>query len=361
MPIMADFAIKCNGACMCDGVCRWPRRPPLEYNPGMSDEARPESRWYHPTPGKLVVGLLVVELCLLLADRFSFFGLKQGSGWNVLLAVAIFGVTILLGVVWFGVSLLLRRRFQFGIITLFLLMGVVAVVGGWFSWKSKMAKRQAEAAAAIQMLGGYLEYDYESEYRAWAEEFMRSRRVKPGTPPPAEAPGPEWLRNLVGVDFLADVVRVRFYSNEVSLGYSNQVSLGLEHLRGLPNLTELNLSDTTVTDAELMHLEQLTKLEILELGFTKVTDAGLGHLKRLTNLTDLDLSCTEVTNAGLVDLGQLTKLEVLNLGATVITDAGLEHLEGLTNLEKLDIFGTQVSDEGIKELQQVLPNCEIFH
>ena len=89
------------------------------------------------------------------------------------------------------------------------------------------------------------------------------------------------------------------------------------------------------TDAGLVHLKGLTKLEGLRLGFTQVTDAGLAHLKGLTNLTDL------------------------NLYRTQITDAGLVHLKGLTNLKTLYLTSTKVTDAGIAELQQSLPNCKI--
>jgi len=43
-----------------------------------------------------------------------------------------------------------------------------------------------------------------------------------------------------------------------------------------------------------------------------------------------------ITDAGLVHLQQLTNLDFLNLNyAKTITDAGLEHLKGLTRLEEL--------------------------
>jgi len=52
---------------------------------------------------------------------------------------------------------------------------------------------------------------------------------------------------------------------------------GLEHLKGLPRLTELNLFTTGVADAGLANLKdvkQLTKLTLPE----RIGDAGLSHL-----------------------------------------------------------------------------------
>lgn len=66
------------------------------------------------------------------------------------------------------------------------------------------------------------------------------------------------------------------------------------------------------------------------------------------------------TDAGLVHLKGLTKLEGLRLGFTQVTDAGMVHLLGLTNLQTLNLSRTQVTDTGIAELQKTLPNCRII-
>ena len=122
-----------------------------------------------------------------------------------------------------------------------------------------------------------------------------------------EAPGWfSWLRKLHGDEHLGDVVVVA--------------------LRG-----------PRITDAELVHLNGLTKLEWLEFrAATHITDAGLVHLKGLTTL------------------------EVLWLDGSPITDAGLANLKGLTRLGTLMLKDTQVTDKGVKQLQEALPNCEII-
>ena len=68
---------------------------------------------------------------------------------------------------------------------------------------------------------------------------------------------------------------------------------------------------------------------------------------------------TPITDAGLVHLTGLTKLQTLNLACDQITDAGLVHLKGLTNLERLLLYNTQVTDAGVAELKKALPNCDI--
>ncbi len=69
---------------------------------------------------------------------------------------------------------------------------------------------------------------------------------------------------------------------------------GLKHPRGLPQLRELDLGNTKVTDAGLEHLKGLWQLQELRLSGTEVTDAGLEHLKGLRQLRTLDLTSTKV-------------------------------------------------------------------
>ena len=144
----------------------------------------------------------------------------------------------------------------------------------------------------------------------------------------------------------------------VDLRRTKVTDAGLVHLKGLTNLTSLNLYNTKVTDSGLVHLEGLTNLEKLNLERTKVTDTGLVHLKGLTKLELLRLSGT--TDAGLVHLKGLTNLTHLLLISTGITDAGLVHLKRLANLETLDLLDTKVTGAGFKKLQQALPNCHIL-
>ena len=68
---------------------------------------------------------------------------------------------------------------------------------------------------------------------------------------------------------------------------------------------------------------------------------------------------TKITNAGLVHLEGLTKLQTLDLQNTKVTDAGLVHLKGLTKLQRLSLSFTKVTDAGVKKLQAALPNCKM--
>ena len=147
---------------------------------------------------------------------------------------------------------------------------------------------------------------------------------------------------------------------KVDLSGTQTTDEELVHLKGLPRLLELNLSNTAITDVGLSeHIEGLTSLLGLDLSKTEVTDTGLEHVKRLNQVLYLILSDTKITDVGLKQLKHLTRLKQLVLSNTEVTDEGLEYVKGLTHLTKLDISGTKTTYTGAAELKDDLPNCFI--
>lgn len=263
-----------------------------EPTAGQPDRQSPRPRWYRLTPDRFLIALLLVQGLLWLSERFRWFPFNEHKGWTVLIAVAVVCVAVVcvavvLLLLWFGVSLVLRRRFQFSIRSLLVLVVAVAVVCSWFGVKMQQARRQREAVE-------------KASFAVYDHQFDANGTCLPGPPEP---PGPPWLRNLLGLNFLADL----------------RIFISLE-----------------ATDAELRDLKGI-----------------------LTNLEVLDLESTQVTDVGLVDLEGLTSLGFLDLSGTQVTDAGLVHLKGLTNLLKLWLGDTHVSHDGAEKLRQALPSCRI--
>jgi hypothetical protein len=250
------------------------------------------------------------------------------------------------------------RWYQYSLRSLFVLTVLVAIGGSWFAWKKQQVERERVAAKVFKELGGSVDYN-------WGY-FAKAR---PNTQPP----GPAWLRGWLGDDFFAHVVFLNLHSCPVAdadlehlrdlprleivyLDYTKVTDAGLENLRDLRQLTNLSLKSTKVTDVGLEHLRGMTQLKRLELSRTDLTDDGLERLKAMIQLEYLDLHSTDVTDAGLEHLKDLTQLKSLSLEDTKITDVGLGRLKGMTKLERLGLERTKVTDEGVKKLQEALPN-----
>jgi Leucine Rich repeat len=256
-----------------------------------------------------------------------------------------------------------RRWWNYMRFTVRGLIVLVLLIGGWLGWVVRSTRIQREAVAAIRNGEGDVRYDWE-----WSN----------GVYNPAGKPwAPQWLVGLIGVDFFGHVNAVWLNVSAtdaamVEVGRLTRVQAlnldgthisdaGLVHLKGLTELAKLELSGTQITDAGLAHLNLrgLSELAKLDLRGTQVSDVGLAHLKGLTKLGYLDLRGTQLTDAGLVHLKRLTNLAELGLFGTRVSDDGLAHLKGLTELSSLGLTDTQVTDAGMQELQKALPNLRI--
>jgi Leucine-rich repeat (LRR) protein len=117
------------------------------------------------------------------------------------------------------------------------------------------------------------------------------------------------------------------------------------------DVVAVHLRGTWVTDAELLDLAGLPKLERLDLSHTRITDEGLLHLKPLKQIQDLNLLYAEqITDQGMSAVREWTNLKRLNLRGTRIFDGTLAILSRLTQLESLDIAYTQCTDNGLDAL-----------
>lgn len=130
---------------------------------------------------------------------------------------------------------------------------------------------------------------------------------------------------------------------------------GLVHLKALVNLERLLLLYTTVTDAGMVHLQPLTHLKLLDLrGCMQIGDGAMAQIKSLPELTDLKIRTNALTDQGLLELKDmdLTVFELEDAGK--VTNAGIEALKGMTNLKKLNLMRIGVDDAALKNFE----NCK---
>ena len=289
---------------------------------GMDDTIPPRVRWFHLTPGRLVLLLLVAEALFFLSNWLGWPAWHKG--YAVLTCVAAVGVTIVALGLWFAVATISRLRFQFSIRSLLLMVGVIAIPSSWMTVEVKIAAQQSEAGAIIRKFNGCVSYDY--EIKAWSEAAEQNDPAfQAGLPIKAEPSGPVWLRGLLGDDFFNDVV-------DAELRYDAHVQL----LKCFPRLIVLRLADETISNLALAYVPDITQLQELTLTATRITDSGIRHLAKNKQLRKLDLNYARITDAGLETLAVAIQLQELKLDGPGITDAGLRRIEGLSQLQRLD-------------------------
>lgn len=111
---------------------------------------------------------------------------------------------------------------------------------------------------------------------------------------------------------------------------------GLQFLRTVETLEELDVSQAEVTDRALLGLRGNNHLKKINLGFNQVSDQGLGVLGTMKGLEQVFLR-----------------------NNTMVSDFTLKNISKSKDLTLLDINGTNCTINGVTSLKKLLPNCEI--
>ncbi|XP_058958852.2 uncharacterized protein [Pocillopora verrucosa] len=124
----------------------------------------------------------------------------------------------------------------------------------------------------------------------------------------------------------------------------------LENAASCPNIVNLSLSGTAITDNSLAAMSGLKALKILALSNTKIS--SLEIVQHLPQLENLNIShCTTLLDDSLAALENHPSLLSLNLLSTNISNDGLSHLQGL-KLSTLKLPNRlTITDEGLCNLQ----------
>lgn len=174
---------------------------------------------------------------------------------------------------------------------------------------------------------------------------------------------------------------------KLDLSFSLIGDAGMEKIRALPNVTDLNLyavehitdvaiayirewklrrlnlRGTDITDTSLQYLAGMTTLQSLDISYTQVTNNGMEYLAALRDLEELEAGGNKLTGVGLRVLKLLPKLRTVNLGGvqkrnsgfwlTTLTDLDYDALAGLAALRDLNLASVKVTDPGVARLKQV--------
>ena len=134
----------------------------------------------------------------------------------------------------------------------------------------------------------------------------------------------------------------------------------LQSMCELQTIRVLNLRGTTVKDTHLESIGGLSDLQSLNLSLAKrITDQGLESLRTLQKLQELDLNFTVLSDAGVTHLSQLAGLTYLDISLTNVTDASIPALSQLSNLKVLRVRDSKITSAGMKRLKQALAGCQV--
>ena len=128
---------------------------------------------------------------------------------------------------------------------------------------------------------------------------------------------------------------------------------------GFPDLRNLQLSYSDISNEEVTTLGKLSKLQSLDLSCTRIREGPMNGLRHLP-LKWLSIRRTRLDDEGIADLKGMTTLEHLDLTRTKVSDAGIEILTSLKSLKLLRIRRTLITEDGYQQIKHKLPKCTVW-
>jgi len=163
-----------------------------------------------------------------------------------------------------------RRRWQFGLSTLLLVVTACAIVSWWYSREEPWDQFQKRFTEKIEKLGGEVVWgDMETPTRVSLESWGFSDRKA--------------ITDADLKELRRDLGRLGPFSLDLGGSPRARASItdeGLKHLSGLLRLECLCLRHTQITDEVLPHLAKLKGLEFVDLRDTSINDAVILKVAR---------------------------------------------------------------------------------
>lgn len=186
----------------------------------------------------------------------------------------------------------------------FVVSTALCVAIGWY-----VLRAQAQHTNTLEILsqGGGVIYDYQCTNAA--------------INPQAALPGPAFIRNSLGIDYVSSVVVVDLNSQKFDQ---------MPDLSGFPSLRSLWLFHSDVDD--------------------------LGFISSFGELENLAIQQTDVSS--LEPVSRNRKLKWINIADTNVSD--LSPLFGLPNLKTLTLTSANISAEELNRFRTAQPDCEII-
>ncbi len=133
----------------------------------------------------------------------------------------------------------------------------------------------------------------------------------------------------------------------------------LEHIARAKGLTELSLSSITLDESDLESIRHLN-LDRLHFQGGSLSDEVVAKIaKYFPNLTQIGLQESDVTDDAMKSLAKLSKLQWIYLNGTKVSGDGLEHLNVLTDLKYVHASRSEISPAAVKRFCEQHPNTNL--
>lgn len=216
-------------------------------------------------------------------------------------------------------------------------------LGAW----SNSARRQRNAVAEIERVGGRVTYDFNPDTVSGPSKWL------------IETFGPDAFHNVSGLQLTShrepkyDAKGTITGSEFLEFGPYGRDDIG-RWLAAFPQLKSLSLEEMA-SDELLADVGRLSQLENLKIPNSHdVSDEGIANLVGLKKLRTFSGTMPRLTDDALASLARLPSLETITFFQGHFTDAGLAHLKGHGRLREIVLGeGSHITDAGLAHLHEL--------
>ncbi|MFO1093491.1 MAG: hypothetical protein U0992_09290 [Planctomycetaceae bacterium] len=262
-----------------------------------------------------------------------------------------------------------RRRF----VTLFVLIALLGLIGGWIYHS---LTRQWRIAAAIEARGGRLVVPGLTEYLEYPLARLTGFNAPHGALvalrgtefDDAWLAGQDDLRDVTirQLDILSTrlsrdaVMRILAYQDPivVSVPGISLTDADAEVVGRLPDVGHVNLMQSDITDAGLAALRP-QRLRVLNVAGTRITGTALQTAIAGSKLQSLVIDGRQFTPELAAAIAQVKSLNMRTLMGPDVSDAHVQQLEALPGLKHITLDQTSASDEALAALRKAQPGARI--
>ena len=285
-----------------------------------------------------------------------------------------------------------RRWLSYGLRGLLALVLVCSIPLAWLAQRHARMRIEDDVVSKILEAKGVVIYAHHDDATHGGGFHVSTKNP---------APGPQWMRDLLGENFFTSVSEVHFVYNDVeddliaqlprlenlesvelysalatdqcidsllqvaqlkelTLYTENLSGQALNRLHAHPELESLALIQYLASPENLKQVQPWPRLKHLTLQSSQATDEDMLHLFRSTNLQSL--SIRQMSKFKLKDprlAEELTSLEELSVYELRIEDQNISTIAQIRSLKKLSLGGTFISQDQLAGLSS-LANLEVL-
>lgn len=148
--------------------------------------------------------------------------------------------------------------------------------------------------------------------------------------------------------------------NILDFSYTDMNDKTFSKLNGPSTLANMDLSRTLVKNLEGNSLRGLPNLIDIDFSNSALNDAGVANLvKACPQLKFLNLTGTHVTDECFLSLQKLQQLIKLKIKRTAVTGKHFDKLVNIKPLVKISLAGTHLQKQYVQQFRKAKPNCRL--